>query len=300
MAFALAVVLFLTVALVVFTFGAAAYAPSSVLGSRLRALAGQRTQPQQKPAFRERLEQALDPLSRALPLSPSEVSRTRKWLIQAGYRDARHLTMYVGSRVLFALLGMVSVVAVEGTLDPLMMIGVGGLGFFLPRFILKRMIRDRQRRITLALPDALDLTVICVEVGLGLDQALMRVGQDLHHAHPDLSDEFHLVNLEMRAGKPRAEALRNLVERTGVDDIRALVGTLIQTDRFGTSVAQALRVHSDSLRTERRQRAEEQAAKTTIKMVVPLALFVLPSIIFVTLGPAVIQLVRILMPEAAR
>jgi tight adherence protein C len=300
MALALAVVLFLTIALVVFTFGAAAYAPSSVLGSRLRSLAGQRTQVQQKPAFKERLEQALDPLSKALPLSPSEVSRTRKWLIQAGYRDARHLTMYVGSRVMFAILGMISVVAVEGTLDPLMMIGVGGLGFFLPRFILKRMIRDRQRRITLALPDALDLTVICVEVGLALDQALMRVGQDLQHAHPDLSDEFHLVNLEMRAGKPRAEALRNLVERTGVDDIRALVGTLIQTDRFGTSVAQALRVHSDSLRTERRQRAEEQAAKTTIKMVVPLALFVLPSIIFVTLGPAVIQLVRMLMPEAAR
>jgi len=300
MAFALAIVLFLTIALVVFSFGAAAYAPSSVLGSRLRALAGQRTQVQQKPALKDRLEQALDPLSKALPLSPSEVSRTRKWLIQAGYRDSRHLTMYVGSRVLFALFGMLSVVVVEGTFDPLMMIGVAGLGFFLPRFILKRMIKDRQRRITLALPDALDLTVICVEVGLALDQALMRVGQDLQHAHPDLSDEFHLVNLEMRAGKPRAEALRNLVERTGVDDIRALVGTLIQTDRFGTSVAQALRVHSDSLRTERRQRAEEQAAKTTIKMVVPLALFVLPSIIFVTLGPAVIQLVRMLMPEGGR
>ena len=124
----------------------------------------------------------------------------------------------------------------------------------------------------------------------------MRVGQDLHHAHPDLSDEFHLVTLEMRAGKPRAEALRNLVERTGVDDIRALVGTLIQTDRFGTSVAQALRVHSDSLRTERRQRAEEQAAKTTIKMVPPLVIFVLPSIIFVTIGPAVIELIRQLGP----
>jgi tight adherence protein C len=124
----------------------------------------------------------------------------------------------------------------------------------------------------------------------------MRVGQDLHHAHGELSDEFHLVNLEMRAGKPRAEALRNLVERTGVDDIRSLVGTLIQTDRFGTSVAQALRVHSDSLRTERRQRAEEQAAKTTIKMVIPLVLFVLPSIIFVTLGPAIIELIRTLAP----
>src|ERR1700755_1254518 len=105
------------------------------------------------------------------------------------------------------------------------------------------MIRERQRRITIALPDALDLTVICVEAGLALDQAMMRVGEDLRHAHRDLSEEFHLVNLEMRAGKPRAEALRNLVERTGVDDVRALVGTLIQTDRFGTSVTQALRVH---------------------------------------------------------
>jgi len=172
------------------------------------------------------------------------------------------------------------------------MIGVGGFGFFIPRFMLKRMIKDRQRRITVALPDALDLTVICVEVGLALDQALSRVGDDLKHSHPDLSDEFHLVNLEMRAGKPRAEALRNLSERTGVDDVRSLVTTLIQTDRFGTSVATALRMHSESLRTERRQRAEEQSAKTTIKMVVPLAIFILPSIIFVTLGPAIIELFR--------
>jgi tight adherence protein C len=160
------------------------------------------------------------------------------------------------------------------------------------------MIRNRQRRITLALPDALDLTVICVEAGLALDQALLRVGDDLRHSHPDLSSEFNMVNLEMRAGKPRVEALHNLAARTGVSDIRSLVGTLVQTDRFGTSVAQALRVHSDSLRTERRQRAEEQAAKTTIKMVIPLVLFVLPSLLFVTLGPAVIQLLRTLMPVA--
>jgi tight adherence protein C len=178
----------------------------------------------------------------------------------------------------------------------MLLAGVTGLGFFVPRFILKRMIRDRQQRIRLGLPDALDLTVICVEAGLALDQALMRVGQDLHHAHPDLSDEFRIVNLELRAGKPRAEALRNMIDRTGVDDIRALVGTLIQTDRFGTSVAQALRVHSDSLRTERRQRAEEQAAKTTVKMIIPLVLFVMPSLIFVTVGPAVIQLMRLIMP----
>ena len=251
-----------------------------------------------KRAFKERLEQALDPLSKAIPLSPSEVSRARQWLIQAGYRDRRHLTIYVGSRVLLAFIGFVAVIAFSGAKSVPLMISVAAFGFFLPRFALKRMIRQRQQRITLGLPDALDLTVICVEAGLALDQALMRVGEDLRHAHRELSDEFHMVNLEMRAGKPRAEALRNLTARTGVDDIRALVATLVQTDRFGTSVAQALRVHSDSLRTERRQRAEEQAAKTTIKMVLPLVLFILPSIIFVTLGPAIIQLVRTLAPEA--
>jgi tight adherence protein C len=287
---ALPIIVFLTVAVVVFTFGAAAYAPSSVLGSRLRALGWQRAQVQEKVPFKERVEQALDPLSKALPLSPSEVSRTRAWLIQAGYRDARHLTLYVGSRVLLAVLGLALVIAIKP--DFYLLVAVPAFGFFLPRFMLTRMIRDRQQRIRVGLPDALDLTVICVEVGLALDQALTRVGEDLHHAHPDLSDEFHMVTLEMRAGKPRAEALRNLAARTGVDDVRALVATLVQTDRFGTSVAQALRVHSDSLRTERRQRAEEQAAKTTIKMVVPMVLFILPSIIIVTLVPALIMMYR--------
>jgi tight adherence protein C len=300
MALVLTIVLFLTIVLVVFTFGAAAYAPSSVLGSRLRSLGWQRVKEPEKPALKERLEQALDPFSKAIPLSPSEVSRTRRWLIQAGYREPRHLTVYVGSRLATALFAFVLVIAGSGFNSPILMISVGAFGFFLPRFVLKRLIKGRQQRIKLGLPDALDLTVICVEAGLALDQALMRVGQDLHHAHPELSDEFHLVNLEMRAGKPRAEALRNLVERTGVNDIRSLVGTLIQTDRFGTSVAQALRVHSDSLRTERRQRAEEQAAKTTIKMVIPLVLFVLPSIIFVTLGPAIIELIRTLSPVVGK
>jgi tight adherence protein C len=300
MALALTIIVFLTIVLVVFSFGAAAYAPSSLLGARLRALGWQRAEPIEKPAFKERLEQALDPLSKAIPLSPSDVSRTRRWLIQAGYREPRHLTIYVGSRLACAFVALVAVLTSSGLESPILLVSITAFGFFLPRFALKRKIQARQQRIKLALPDALDLTVICVEAGLALDQAMMRVGQDLHHAHPELSDEFHLVNLEMRAGKPRAEALRNLVERTGVDDIRSLVGTLIQTDRFGTSVAQALRVHSDSLRTERRQRAEEQAAKTTIKMVIPLVLFVLPSIIFVTLGPAVIQLVRTLVPVSGK
>jgi tight adherence protein C len=294
----LPIVVFVTIAAVVFAFGAAVVSPSSVLGARLRALGGQQQPAEARPAIKERVERALDPLSKALPLSPADVSRTRAWLIQAGLRDAKHVNYYLGSRVLLAIVGFLGVVIFTGFNNVPLLVGIAGLGFILPRFILKRMIRDRQMRIRLGLPDALDLTVICVEAGLALDQAMMRVGQDLHHAHPDLSDEFHFVNLEMRAGKPRAEALRNLVERTGVDDIKSLVGTLIQTDRFGTSITQALRVYSDSLRTERRQRAEEQAAKTTIKMVPPLVIFVLPSIIFVTIGPAVISLIRQLGPTS--
>src|SRR3984957_10700632 len=292
MAIALAVFVFLTIAVIVFAFGAATVTPSSVLGSRLREIGWQRSKAETKPAIRERMQQALDPLSRALPLSPADVSQTRLWLIQAGYRSPQHVTIYRGLRVLFGALGFLSVFLFTGFNSPMLLIGVTGFGFFVPRFLLKKKMQERQRRLRLGLPDGLDLTVICVEAGLSLDQAMMRVGEDLKHAHPELSGEFHLFDLETRAGKPRVEALRNLSERTGVDDIRSLVGTLIQTDRFGTSVAQALRVHSDSLRTERRQRAEEQAAKTTIKMVPPLVLFVLLPFLFVSVGPAVILAFR--------
>jgi tight adherence protein C len=298
MALALSIFVFLIIVVIVFAFGAATVAPSSVLGSRLREIGWQRPKAQATPVMRERMQQALDPLSRALPASPTDVSKTRVWLIQAGYRNAQHVTIYRGLRVLFAALGFFSVFLFTGFDSPLLLCGMPAFGFFIPRFLLKKKLKERQRRIRLGLPDGLDLTVICVEAGLALDQAMMRVGQDLSHAHPELSAEFHLFDLEIRAGKPRVEALRNLAERTGVDDIRSLVGTLIQTDRFGTSVAQALRVHSDSLRTERRQRAEEQAAKTTVKMIIPLVLFVMPSLIFVTVGPAVIQLLHIFMPAA--
>jgi tight adherence protein C len=293
MVVALSILVFLTIAVIVFAFGAATVAPSSVLGSRLREIGWQRPKTEAKPAIRERMQQALDPLSRALPSSPGEVSQTRLWLIQAGYRNAQHYTIYRGLRVLFAAIGFFTVFFISGFNSPLLLFGMLALGYFLPRFLLKKKVKARQLRIRLGLPDGLDLTVICVEAGLSLDQAMMRVGQDLQHAHPELSAEFHLFDLETRAGKPRVEALRNLAERTGVDDIKALVGTLIQTDRFGTSVAQALRVHSDSLRTERRQRAEEQAAKTTVKMIIPLVLFVMPSLIVVTVGPAIIQLLKI-------
>ena len=296
MMLALSILVFLTIVVVVFSLGAATLAPSSVLGSRLREIGWQRTKPQEKPAMRQRIQQALDPLSRALPASPENVSQTRQWLIQAGYRDPQHASIYRGLRVLFAAFGFGGVLVLSGTSSPLLLVSVPAFGYFVPRFLLKRAVKARQRRIRLALPDALDLTVICVEAGLALDQAMLRVGEDLQYAHPELSGEFHMFNLETRAGKPRVEALRNLAARTGVEDIRSLVMTLVQTDRFGTSVAQALRVHSDSLRTERRQRAEEQAAKTTVKMIIPLVCFVLPSLIFVTVGPAVIQLIHVLLP----
>jgi tight adherence protein C len=298
MVVALSILVFVTIAVVVFSLGAATVAPASVLGSRLREIGWQRPKSEEK-SIRERMQQALDPLSRALPISPTGLSKTREWLIQAGYRSPQHQTIYRGLRVLFAALGFGAVALFTGMSSPFLLAGMPAFGYFIPRFLLKRAVKARQRRIRLALPDALDLTVICVEAGLPLDQALQRVGEDLAYAHPELSAEFHMVNLETRAGKPRVEALRNLAGRTGVEDIRALVGTLIQTDRFGTSVAQALRVHSESLRTERRQRAEEQAAKTTVKMIIPLVLFVLPSLIFVTVGPAVIQLMHVLLPLSA-
>jgi tight adherence protein C len=296
MMIALSILVFLTIVVVVFSLAAASLAPSSVLGSRLREIGWQRPKTQEKLAIRERIQQALDPLSRALPTSAGNVSQTRQWLIQAGYRDPQHMTIYRGLRVLFAGLGFAGVLLVSGMSSPLLLVGLPAFGYFVPRFLLKRAVKARQRRIRLALPDALDLTVICVEAGLALDQAMLRVGEDLGYAHPELSAEFHMFNLETRAGKPRVEALRNLAARTGVEDIRSLVMTLVQTDRFGTSVAQALRVHSDSLRTERRQRAEEQAAKTTVKMIIPLVCFVLPSLIFVTVGPAIIQLMQVLLP----
>jgi tight adherence protein C len=165
-------------------------------------------------------------------------------------------------------------------------------GIVLPEAFILWRVGARQHRMRKGLPDALDLLVICVEAGLGIDQALMRVSEELRVVHPDLSEELQLVNLEMRVGKTRIEALRELARRTGVDDIKALVAMLAQTERFGTSIAQSLRVYSDDLRVRRRQRAEEMAAKTTVKMVPPLVLFIFPALMVVILGPAILILIR--------
>jgi tight adherence protein C len=293
-------VVFVAVLVAAFSLGAAAYAPTSVLAARLKSLGVEKTSAPPRPSIRERFDQWLEPLTNAVPLSRSDVSQTRTWLIQAGLRERRHLLFYFASRVFGAAFMFVLALVSTGLQSPLILGSAAFLGFFLPRFVLKRLIRKRQRKITIGLPDALDLTVVCVEAGLPLDQAMMRVGEDLKYAHPELSDELHLVNLELRAGKPRPEALRNLASRTGVDDVRSLAAALIQTDRFGTSIAQALRVYSDALRTERRRRAEELAAKTSIKMIIPLVVFALLPLLLVTLGPALIELFHDLHPSMKR
>jgi tight adherence protein C len=175
---------------------------------------------------------------------------------------------------------------------------VAAVGYLMPSMALGRLAKTRQHRIRLSLADVLDLLVVSVEAGLGLDQALQRVGEELASTHRDLSEELRLVNLELRAGKARSDALRNLADRTGVDDLSSLAAMLIQTDKFGTSVAQSLRVHSDTLRTKRRQRAEEAAAKTGVKMVFPLVFCIFPAIWVVTIGPAAIKFVQVLFPMA--
>jgi tight adherence protein C len=232
-----------------------------------------------------------------VPRSPKELGSLRLRLVQAGYRRDEALTIFFGIRVFIALV-LFLVLSTPILVRPNVLVALGGLalGYVVPGMVLARMAKRRAHRIRLSLADALDLLVVGVEAGLGLDQALTRVGTELAFAHPELSEELKLINLELRAGKPRAEALRNLADRTGVDDLSSLVTMLIQTDKFGTSVAQSLRVYSETLRTKRRQRAEEAAAKTGVKMVFPLVLCIFPSIWVVTIGPAAIKFVTVLFP----
>ncbi len=234
-----------------------------------------------------------------VPVSMGDASETQKRLHHAGYRSGTALATY--NLVRIVSLGGLPALFFLGTLhfhlSPVhRFLGIALLalaGLVLPKMILRHLARRRQHRLRLSLPDALDLLVVCVEAGMGLNQAIVKVSEELERTHPEISEELRLVNLEIRAGRTRAEALRNLGERTGVDDIVSLAAMLIQTDKFGTSIARSLRVHSDSLRTERIQRAEEAAAKTTIKLIFPLLFCVFPALLVVILGPAFLNLARI-------
>jgi tight adherence protein C len=243
---------------------------------------------------KERVRNTLATVGKMVPGDSAQAPHAQLMLIRAGYRSSQAVMAMRGFKVL-APLSLVALVFGTGIYQasPYMYVGMAAiLGYLFPELWLVRRVHARQHRLRRALPDGLDLLVICVESGLGLDQALMKTSQELRITHRELSDELQLVNLEMRIGKSRVEALRELARRTGVEDIKSLVAMLVQTERFGTSVAQSLRVFSDDLRTKRRQRAEEASAKTTVKMVPPLVFFIFPALMVVILGPAVIAILR--------
>ncbi len=245
-------------------------------------------------------ERLASPLTKMVPPSAAEAKKLQKQLMYAGFRSESAPIIYRGIQ-LSIMVGLPALVALGCALAVKppktafwWVVGAFVVGFFLPRYGLNRAITTRQRQLRWGLSDALDLMVVSVEAGLGLNAAMLKVSSELKDVHPDIATEFELANLEIRVGRERDEALRNLAERTGVDDLRSLVAMLIQTDKFGTSIAKALRVFSDSLRTKRRQRAEQEAQKAAVKLLIPLALFLFPTLFIAILGPAALNLMDVL------
>jgi tight adherence protein C len=249
---------------------------------------------------KERMRDTLANVGKILPAPSTEkATRTQLLMIRAGYRSPQALLAMRGLRVItpIAALAFVYFSGLYRVNSFFIPVVAFALGYLIPDMWLTWRVNSRKSRLRRGLPDALDLLVICVEAGLGLDQALLKVSQDMKISHPELSEELQFVNLEMRIGKTRIEALRELARRTGLDDIKALTAMLIQTERFGTSISQSLRVYSDDMRIKRRQRAEEMSAKTSVKMVPALVFFIFPALMVIILGPAIITLVRQLMPS---
>jgi tight adherence protein C len=241
-------------------------------------------------------------LGNIIPQSPKDVTVMQRRLIRAGIRREGALKILYGAKAVFGVIvPLVTAALVMGTdTDPsnkfVAILAATAVGFFGPNEFVRRMAARRQKEISRGLPNTLDLLVVCVESGLGLDQAILQVSKELEHAHPEISEEFGLVNLELKAGKRRIEALRNLGERTGVDDLKKLVAVLIQADRFGTGVAQSLRAHADFMRVQARQVAEEKAAKLGVKLIFPIFFCILPSLFVITVGPVAMKIIRELIP----
>ena len=251
-------------------------------------------------------ERASPALARPLqPKTELEASKLKLRLANAGFRSEAAPTVFLGLKFLGLIVGLfssgttmlvISNFSQRATMSSLFF--AGGL-FYLPDLILRFIIKKRKESIFLGLPDALDLMVVCVEAGLGLDQAMRKVAEEMKKVYRVISDEFALANFQLQVGRARAEVLHELGVRTGVDDLRSLSSILIQADKFGSSIAQALRVQSDSMRTRRRQLAEEKAAKTAVKLIFPLVLFIFPGIFVVLVGPAAITMVREMFPVMA-
>ncbi len=237
-----------------------------------------------------------------VPSSEAEVAGLKMDLVRAGFRGENAVPVFYGLRIVATLVMLFLCIMMEAKMPPnavmklgLMASGIGA-GWVLPRFMLEKKVAKRQEILRLSLPDALDLMVVSIEAGLGLDQAIQHVAKELSLSHPQLSEEMSLVTLEMRAGKRRSEALRNFSERTGEPEYRKLVAILIQNDRFGTSMGESLRTHSDFMRTRRRQEAEERAGKVGVKLVFPIFFFILPSMLVVAAGPGLLQIFKYLFP----
>ena len=237
-----------------------------------------------------------------VPSAPRNLPLLKKRLVRAGFRNPAAVRLFFGTRactiVAFGLGGLLAALHAYASTGNLVLITAAAAagGYMAPMQYLVWRIRRRKHAIEKGLPNVLDLLVVCVESGLGLDQAMIQVAKELRAAHPEICEEFAVMNLELRAGKRRVEALHNLAERTGVDDLRKLVAVLVQTDRFGTSIAQSLRGHADYLRVMARQRAEERAAKLAVKLVFPIFFCILPALFVVTVGPVLTRLIRDLFP----
>ncbi len=237
-----------------------------------------------------------------VPQSPKDVTVMRRRLIRAGIRNENALKILYGAKAALAVTlplvvgSMIAGSATESGNKIFAILAATAVGFFGPNEYVRKLATKRQHEISRGLANALDLLVVCVESGLGLDQAILQVSKELEHAHPEISEEFGFVNLELKAGKRRVEALRNLAERTGVDDLKKLVAVLIQADRFGTGVAQSLRAHADFMRIQARQIAEEKAAKLGVKLIFPIFFCILPSLFLVTVGPVAMKIIRELIP----
>ena len=237
------------------------------------------------------------------PKDEEKASHRRAKLIMAGYNKPRALVIFYGLKIILAVLlpvlvymGMILSKTLIGTsLPAILIVAAALLGFYAPELWVDMAISRRQQKIQDGFPDALDLMVVCVEAGMGLDQAMKRISEEMQTTHKTISDEFAQMSLEMRAGRSRSDAMRNLADRTGVEDVKTLVTLLIQTDKFGTSIAQALRTLSNSMRIKRRQRAEELAMKLPVKLLFPLILFIFPSLFVIIIGPGAIQIYRALI-----
>jgi tight adherence protein C len=235
-------------------------------------------------------------VSTFIPKSPKEMGRLQKRLTRAGYPDPRAAVIFAAAEIVCPIVLALAVISSMGiTRGSIFALLAAGVGYTLPGLWVARKTAVRQKQIRNGLPDALDLLIVCVEAGSALDQAIVKASEELALAYPALAEELRMITTETRAGKPRLEAFKNFASRTGVDDVRALVAMLVQTDRFGTSIAQALRTHAATSRTKRRQRAEERAAKLGVKLVFPLVFCLFPAMYVVVLGPAVVKIMHFLL-----